>query len=381
MSDDPTRDPRAESTIVESDMNEQLMSPTVFATAHAFEEPWHDTEATVHRPLPITAVVALAVGGIAAIYVALAVLTTVTAEIRVVMTVAGLGLLYLAYRGIGQRIYGPGFQAGLWLAVAWLTLTLLAAVFADFLPLAEARNPSRTLQEPVLAPPDLFSRHPLGTDRQGLDTLGGIIYGLRVSAIVGIGAVTIGIIIGGTIGTIAGYFRKAVDQVVELLTNSMLAFPPLILLLGIAAVLDRNVRNTTITLSVLSIPIYARLARATAMVISQRDFVLAAKALGAKSRRIIIKDIVPGVIRPVLAYAFVIIAAIVVAEASLSFLGLGIPRPEPTLGNMISAGQGDFDTYPHVVFAPAIALLITVLSLNQIGEYMQSRWNPTESKL
>jgi peptide/nickel transport system permease protein len=347
----------------------------------AIEEPLPEVVEEPRREMRTAEIIAAVVLGVISIYVGLGVLTSVTAEIRIALTVAGLGLFYLAYRGVGRRIAGPGFRSGYWLAVGWLTLVLLCAVFADLLPLAESRDPSKTLREPVLARPDLFSSHPLGTDRQGQDILGGIFYGFRVSAIVGIGAVAIGIVVGGAIGTLAGYYRRAVDQVVELLTNAMLAFPPLVLLLGVAAVLDRNTRNTTLALSVVSIPVYARLARATSMVLVQREYVLAARAIGARNRHIIWKDIVPGVLRPILAFAFVIIAAVIVAEASLSFLGLGIPRPEPTLGNMISSGQSDFDVYPHLVFAPAIALLITVLSLNQIGEHLQARANPSQAKL
>jgi peptide/nickel transport system permease protein len=368
-------------TVLGRNVEEHLVDPTVGGMLDAIEVPLPEVVHPEPRQMRTVEIVLAVIAGAAAIYVGLGVLTSVTAEIRIAAVLAGLGLWYLAFRGVGRRIAGPGFKSGLWLATGWLVLVLLCAVFVGVLPVSESRNPSKTLREPVLATPDLFSAHPLGTDRQGLDILGGIMYGLRVSAIVGIGAVVIGIILGGTIGTIAGYFRRAVDQIVELFTNAMLAFPPLVLLLGVAAVLDRNVRNTTLVLSVVSIPVYARLARATAMVLVQRDFVLAARAIGAKNRHIIIKDIVPGVIRPILAFAFVIVAAVIVAEASLSFLGLGIPRPEPTLGNMIAAGQSDFDVYPHLVFAPAIVLLITVLSLNQVGEVVQARWNPSHSKL
>ncbi|HWL44785.1 MAG TPA: ABC transporter permease [Ilumatobacter sp.] len=326
-------------------------------------------------------IVAAAVAGVVSIYVGLAVLTSVTAEVRIALTVVGLLALFVAYRGLGRRLAGPEFRAGWWLAVAWLVLVVLSAVFADLLPFTEARNPSKTFSEPVLAPPDLLSRHPLGTDRQGLDILGGIAYGLRVSVTVGLGAVAIGMVVGGVIGTIAGYRRKAIDHVIELFTNSMLAFPPLVLLLGVAAVLERNTLNTTLALSVVAIPVYVRLARSTAIVVSQREFVTAARAIGAKDRHIIIRDIIPIVVRPVMAYGFVMIAALIVAEASLSFLGLGIPRPKPTLGNMISAGQSDFDRYPHLVFAPAIVLLITVLCLNQVGEYVQEKLSPKQAKI
>ena len=373
--------PHPTATVLGSDVEEHLIDPTIGGVLDAIEVPLPDVVLKPPRRMRTVEIVLAVLGAAVSIYVGLGVLTSVTAAIRIAAVVVGLGLLLLAFRGVGRRVFGPGFQAGYWLACSWLALVVFCAVFAGVLPLSESRDPSKTLREPVLARPDLFSSHPLGTDRQGLDILGGIMFGLRVSAIVGVGAVAIGILLGGTIGTTAGYFRRFIDQIAELFTNAMLAFPPLVLLLGVAAVLDRNTRNTMLVLSVVSIPVYARLARASAMVLVQRDFVLAARALGAKNRHIIVKDIVPGVLRPILAFVFVIIAAVVVAEASLSFLGLGIPRPEPTLGNMIAAGQSDFDVYPHLVFAPAMALLITVLALNQVGEVVQARWNPSQSKL
>lgn len=334
-----------------------------------------------HRPVAIWAIVLMLVAGAVAVYVGLDVLAGVNAAVRIAGVALGLALLYWGYQSLGRRVAGAEFRAGVWLAVVWLGVVVVTAVLAGVLPFAESKDPSLTFQEPVLASPDLFSRHPLGTDRQGLDILGGIAYGFRVSTIVGLGSVGLGIVLGGLFGTIAGYHRGRIDQGVELVTNSMLAFPPLILLLGVAATLSRNVVNITLALAIVSIPVYVRLARATAMVVAQRDFVVAARSLGARDGHIIRKDIVPGVVRPLLSYAFVMIAAMIVAEASLSFLGLGIPRPEPTLGNMINAGQADFETYPHLVFAPATALFLTVLSLNLVGEDLQRRWNPRTQKI
>ena len=269
----------------------------------------------------------------------------------------------------------------LWLSVAWLALVLLSATFASVLPLAEARSPARALTEPILASPDLFSRHPLGTDRQGLDVLGGIIYGARVSLIVGFGAAVIGVAAGGTLGVVAGYLRGRVDYVAGLLNDALLAFPPLILLLALAAVLDPNVRNTALALGVLSVPTFFRLARANAIAFSQRDFVLASHAVGATGARTLRREIVPNVLLSVMSYAFIMVAVLIVAEASLSYLGLGIQRPQPTWGNMISAGQTDFDEHAHLVFAPGLVLFLTVLSLNRLGDHLRRRLDTRSEKL
>jgi peptide/nickel transport system permease protein len=282
--------------------------------------------------------------------------------------------LYVAVVSLLRRLVGADVNIGRWFASTWMGLIIVGSLAVGVLPVAESKNPSKTLQEPVLARPDLFSRHPLGTDRQGLDMLGGVLYGLRTSLIIGLGVVFLGMLIGGTIGLIAGYNRGRLDQGLEFFTNSMLAFPPLILLMGVAAVMERNVVNITLALTVVSVPTYIRLARANTMVVGQREFVLAARALGLRNRTILAKDVAPNVMKPLLSYAFVVTAVIIVAEASLSFLGLGIPRPEPTLGNMIASGQSDFETIPHLVFVPATALFLTVLSLNRMGEEAQQRW-------
>jgi peptide/nickel transport system permease protein len=340
-----------------------------------------DADDLVACLVPIWAIAAAFASSVIAIYVGLGVLSESRPAIRVAVVAVGLLCAYFGYRSLGRRLRGAGFRAGLWLAVGWLGIVVLSALLAGVLPFTESKNPSLTFQEPVLASPDLLSRHPLGTDRQGLDVLGGIAYGFRVSTIVGLGSVALGLVIGGMVGTIAGYHRGRLDQLLEFFTNSLLAFPPLILLLGVAATMDRNVLNITVALAIVSAPVYVRLARATAIVVSQREFVVAARVLGARNRHIIRKDIAPGVLRPLLSYAFVMVAAMIVAEASLSFLGLGIARPDPTLGNMINAGQADFETYPHLVFTPATALFLTVLSLNLVGEELQRRWNPRVQKI
>ena len=323
------------------------------------------------------------IGGVAAIIIGLMVLTGVNAGYRVLLTVGGLVLLFLAIDNAGKLIRGPLFETGLWLSAAWVVITGLSAAFADFLPISEAKDASATIFDgtPTLKRPDLLSAHPLGTDRQALDVLGGIIYGARVSLQVSVLAVAIGILVGGTIGVIAGFFKGRLDTGIGVLTDSLLAFPPLILLLALASVMDRSPRNMAIALAILGIPTYIRLARVNTMVFAEREFVLASRAMGASRRRIIFKELVPNVTLPIFSYAFIIIAVLIVAEASLSFLGLGIQRPDPTWGNMIAAGQDDFDRHPHLVFAPGIAMFLTVFALNRVGEKARELWDPRQANL
>lgn len=276
----------------------------------------------------------------------------------------------------------PALSAlGTALALGWTFLILLGALVVDFLPLSEARDPSLALTTRSLLPPDLATAHPLGTDGQGLDILGGLLYGARVSLVVGIGGVLIGALIGGALGLVAGYRGGWTDRIVSILTDTLLAFPSLILLIAIITVLDPTLLNVTLALGIMVIPAYARLVRANAMSFAGREFVTAARSLGAGELRIMVREVTPNIVQPIFSYSFMLIAVLIVAEASLSYLGLSIPRPEPTWGNMISAGQSDFQRHPHLVGIPATVLFLTVLSFNQVGEAAGRKWSPGAAKI
>lgn len=303
----------------------------------------------------------------------------VTASIRIPLAIIGLGVLVHTLRLV-LRSFGVQTSVAVILALAWMILLVGASILADWLPLPEARDPANTLTSPIMLRPGL-GEHLLGTDRQGLDILGGIVYGSRVSLVVGVGAAVIAMIIGGLIGMIAGFFQGLVDRVVQFFMTSLLAFPPLILLMGMAAVLDPSVPNVTLALIIVVVPVFARVARGATMVVAQQEYIQAATVLGSRSSRILIRDVAPAIAQSLISYALVMVSMLVVAEASLSYLGLGIPRPEPTLGNMISAGKDQFDKHPHLVFAPAVALFLTVLSLNLLGEYLRRVWDRREARV
>jgi peptide/nickel transport system permease protein len=208
-----------------------------------------------------------------------------------------------------------------------------------------------------------------------------VVYGARVSLQVSISAVTVGVLIGGLIGVASGFFGGRTDGVIGILTDSVLAFPPLILLLAVVTAFAPGVLTISLALALLGVPTYVRLARANTLAFAQREFVLAARAMGAKPWRIIIRELVPNVVRPLLSFSFIIIAVLIVAEASLSFLGVGIQRPTPTWGNMISAGQGEIETTPHIVFVPGMVMFITVFCLNRVGDKARALWDPKQSSL
>jgi peptide/nickel transport system permease protein len=312
----------------------------------------------------------VAIAGVVVVLIATMVLHDANGLLRAALVAAGLAAVAWVLDGV-LRARRPWLRIDLALSAVWLLLIGLLALLADVLPLREGRVAAKALDEPVLARPDLFSAHPLGTDRHGLDLLSGIAFGARVSLVVGLGAAAIGLLIGGGTGLCAGYYRGRLDRLTSLITDSMLAFPPLILLLGLVAVVDASVTVVTAGLAVLAIPTFIRLARANTIAIADREFVVAAVALGARRRRILVRDILPNVLGPVLAYTVVVVAALIVAEASLSFLGLSVQRPSPTWGNMIAAGEASYDRHPHLVAVPSICLFFTVFALNRVGEQLQ----------
>lgn len=270
----------------------------------------------------------------------------------------------------------------LWLAVAWLTLVLGAAVLAPWLPLGNHDDAVAGLTEPIFAHPDLGSEHPLGTNNYGLDVLSRTIHGARTSILVALLAVLIGTVVGGVVGMVSGFLRGPTDRVVGVLSNALLAVPPLILLIALGTVLEPSVRSIAFALSLLTIPSMVRLARANTITVAEREYVLAARALGASRLRLLRREILPNVLLPVLSLAVVMISVLVVAEASLSFLGIGIEQPQPTWGNMIAEGQGGvMEDHPYLVVVPGVCLFLTVFSFNLLGEKAQQRWDPRSAKL
>ncbi|WP_205528464.1 ABC transporter permease [Desertimonas flava] len=328
------------------------------------------------EPLAVDA--ALLVAGLAGFVVGCYSWLGVAGGGRVGVTVVSLAVTGVAaWRLLRHRWSGQ--QLGLWLSLGWLSLVAGAAIFADVLPLREAREPSKTLADPILLRPDLLSSHPLGTDRAALDMLGGVVYGARVSLTVGFGAVALGLVIGVPIGIAAGYFRRRYETAIDFVTNVMLAFPPVILLLAMVSIVSPSMFNLAVALGVLMVPIYVRIAKLNTLTCAERDFVRAAEVIGATRRRILAHEIFPCVVPPVGAYAVVVLASAIVAEASLSYLGLGIQRPEPTWGNMIAAGQDSFRDNPHLVFVPGTALVATVLALNTLSNVLRRRTDTRET--
>ena len=318
---------------------------------------------------------AIASAGVVVIFLALSWFPDLSMLVKGPAVLLGLVLLGRAVTVLGVAWRGPGFDTGLVLSIGWVVALGLAATFADLLPLGEHVDTVATLNEPGKAHPDLFSAHPMGTNNFGLDILARSIYGARVSLLTALVGVVGSLILGGTVGLIAGYRRGKIDAVVGMVTDSLLAFPALVLLIALATVFgppasaSSAVLKTGISLAITSMPVMARLVRANTMAVAQREFVQASWVIGAKQSRIIFREILPSVALPVLSYAFVMSAVLIVAEGSLAYLGLGLQPPEPTWGNMIA--EADFTTlrqHPHIALVPGVFLFLSVYSMSRIGD-------------
>ncbi len=216
--------------------------------------------------------------------------------------------------------------------------------------------------------------HWLGTDAIARDTFARTIHGGWVSLVVATVAAAFGVIVGGFLGALVGFVRGIAEIIIMSLIDVILAFPALILLLAMVSIFKvRSLLVISLVIGFLAIPAYTRVARANSLAISNREFVLAARAIGTKPSKILRREIIPNVLPTVLSYAMVAAAFVIVVEGSLSFLGLSVQLPTATWGNMINQARRDIDLNLLQVIVPSLALVLTVLSLNQVGDWFQKR--------
>src|SRR3954467_8158865 len=263
-----------------------------------------------------------------------------------------------------------------WMAITWIAFMGVAAIFADVL-LAHGPTDMDMLER--RAAPGLS--HWLGTDGLGRDELARLIYGARISLTVGLCAPMIGITIGGGLGILAGYFRGRFEACVVGSMDVLLAFPPLVFALAVTAYLGQSLFNLTCILGVLGIPAFMRVARAATLSLAEREFVVAARALGASHARILLHELLPHVLLPLLAFFLLGVAVTIVVEGALSFLGLGVPPPSPSWGSMIGEGRESLEIAPRLAFIPAATLFLTVLSFNLVGDTLKALTDPRQGAL
>lgn len=217
--------------------------------------------------------------------------------------------------------------------------------------------------------------HPLGTDLNGNDILSRLLYGGRASLIVGVAVNLLGLFLGGTLGALSGYLSGKFDTVIMRFLDVLIAFPALVLTLAVAQALGPSQRNTILALSFFAVPAFARIARAATLRLNELPFMAAAQLSGTSGRRVLFRHIAPNIGPQLLSFMLLGMGIIIVTEGALSFLGLGIPRPAPSWGNMIFEASQTMSATPIQVVWPSMALLVTVLAFNLLGENLRSRWS------
>jgi peptide/nickel transport system permease protein len=263
--------------------------------------------------------------------------------------------------------------------VVWVALLVLSAVFADFIPgLPHFSEKIATFAQG----PDFSSLGGiLGTDSVGRSNLSRIIYGARISLTIAVVSSLIGLTIGLVVGMLAGYYRGFWEGVGTIVANALSALPPLIMLLALVAAVGASLWGITISLGIVIADLYIRVTKGAVLSNAQREYVLAAKSLGATDVRILLREILPNLIPTLAAVVPISMAVLVVVEGSLSFLGYGIPAPNPSWGGMIAAGADVIRRFPVVIIAPVVTLFLTVFSFNAIGDYLGSRTDKREAQI
>ncbi len=226
----------------------------------------------------------------------------------------------------------------------------------------------------ALAAPSLV--HLLGTDNNGRDVLTRVIWGTRISLIAGLTSVAIGVIAGSVLGLMAGYWGGPIDDLLMRLVDAVLSFPALVLALALGAVLGAGLSGVLVALGVVYTPTFARLMRGQVLTIRTREYVHAARLLGGRDWWILARHVLPNTATPIVVQASLSIGFAILAEASLSFLGLGVQPPDPAWGSMINAGRGYLQQAPWMVFGPGAALFLTVLALNFVGDGIRDALDP-----
>jgi ABC-type dipeptide/oligopeptide/nickel transport system permease subunit len=254
---------------------------------------------------------------------------------------------------------------------AIVALIVLAALIG---PLVAQYAPTQQDTTNLLKPPS--AEHPLGTDELGRDTLTRVLYGARVSLAVGVIAVGISLLVGCTFGLVAGYLRGLTDASIMRLMDGLLALPALVLALAITAMLGPSLNNVMLAIGITGIPIFARLVRGQVLSVRELDYIQAARALGASDVRIMLGHVLPNVLAPIVVQASLAMPLAILAEAGLSFLGLGVQPPTPTWGAMLNTAKGYLQLDPWLAVAAGSAIFVTVLGFNFLGDAVRDALDP-----
>lgn len=260
------------------------------------------------------------------------------------------------------------------LAVIGLIIVILQIVMAVFAPVITMHDPVK--QNLVSSELPMFSEgHWLGTDNYGRDVWSRIVYGARISLVVGITAVSLGLVGGVILGLLAGYYRK-LDAVIMRIVDLLFSFPGILLAMLIIAILGTSLVNVAIAISIWSIPTCARIVRGSVLSIKEKEYIMAMRSMGASDLRIMVRHILPNASAPIIVFATMQMATAILSTASLSYLGLGAQPPTPEWGAMISQGQDFMWTSPHLTIVPGVAIMLTVFAFNVLGDGLRDALDP-----
>jgi peptide/nickel transport system permease protein len=261
------------------------------------------------------------------------------------------------------------------LALIGVLLILLFVFCAAFGPVIAPRDPAYIDLASRLQPPSLH--HPFGTDELGRDILSRILYGARIALIVGTSVVAGSLLLGTIVGSLAGYYGGRLDRFINVIVmNAFLSFPGILLAIAFVAFLGPGLSNLILALVIGGWVGYARLVRAQVLAAREREYVEAARALGATDWRILTRHILPNIMQPVIVQAAIGMAGAILAEGTMSFLGLGVPPPVPSWGAMLNDGRSHLFDSPHVILFPAAAVMLAVLAFNFVGDAMRDYLDP-----
>ncbi len=258
---------------------------------------------------------------------------------------------------------------GLAIVILLIVVAVTAPLFYSYDEQIIKQNIGNRLQSPN-------AENLLGTDALGRDLLGRIIYGSRISLYVGFTTVAFAFVVGGTLGALGGYFGGIVDNIIMRFMDIFLAIPGTLFAITIAAALGSNIRNLILALAISSVPGFARILRSSVITVREVEYIEASRAIGASDARIILNHVIPNALAPVIVHTTLNVATIILTIAGLSFLGLGISAPTPEWGAMLSDGRTYLKTHFYMSLFPGVAIIMTILSLNLLGDGLRDALDP-----
>ena len=276
--------------------------------------------------------------------------------------------------GLLQRVWRVGRRRPA--ALAGAAVVLLFVVMAVGAPLIATTDPTRTDWSQIRKAPSWA--HPFGTDDLGRDGFSRVVWGTRISMQAGVFSILLAMAIGVPVGLVAGYYRGGLDQVIMRLTDAWLAFPFLILAIGLVTILGPSLTNATLAIGLGATPTYIRLTRGLVLSTKEEDYVQGARALGAGDLRVMARHILPNVASAILVQATVAVPTAIIAEAVLSFLGLGVQPPAPSWGTMLNAAQQFLEQAPWMAYWPGLAIFVLALSFNLAGDGLRDVLDPRD---